>query len=195
MVIRPVLQYRRYREFVEHDSTCIERLNRHSQTVRAGTSPGPVVSTNAALRRSQRQPDTASLPSPHLLYVLMPLSWTNCTAHRCRHTLGASGPAALPPPPPQMLAPMAQALAGRAGPAGSAAGAGYEDSADPNPTPSYARPSAWPAINGDPAATPPRGRLRLQLRASTAQAPRGRTFWHAPYIVPRTYGLLGQDGR
>lgn len=146
--------------------------------------------------RSERQPEPASPPSPHLLYVCLPLSWTSCVAHRCRHTLGASDLAAPPPPPPQMLHPMAQALAGRAGPAGSAAGAGYEDPMDPNPTPSYARPSAWPAIHGDPAATPPRGRLRLQLRASTAQAPRGRTFWHVPYLIPqpRFYGLLGQDG-
>ena len=34
VVIRPVLQYRRYREFVEHNSTCIECQYRHSQIVR-----------------------------------------------------------------------------------------------------------------------------------------------------------------
>ena len=100
-----------------------------------------------------------------------------CSPHHEAHTSryesllrvrpASSGDAHAPQPPRPLLPPAAS-------PRHPAAVA---DASDPALVPSYARPSPWPAIHGNPAATPPRGRLRLQLRASTAQAPRGRTFW------------------
>ena len=72
--------------------------------------------------------------------------------------------------------------------------AAVADPSDPALVPSYARPSPWPAIHGDPAATPPRGRLRLQLRASTAQAPHGRTFWYAASCVIACTGAYVDGG-
>ena len=106
-----------------------------------------------------------------------------CSQHKKAHVFchafplrarPASGADAHAPQPPLPLLPPA------ASPRHLAAVA---DASDPSLVPSYARPSPWPAIHGDPAATPPRGRLRLQLRTSTAQAPRGRTFWCAASCV------------
>jgi len=103
-----------------------------------------------------------------------------CGDLRDRHPLGADARAPPLPALPPLLPPTPLAVAALRMPrrVAAAAGGARDDPGDPT-TPSFARPSAWPAIHGDPAA-PARGRLRLQLRASTVQAPRGRTFWRAP---------------
>jgi len=105
-----------------------------------------------------------------------------CKDLRNRHPLGADARAPPLPALPPLLPPTPLAAAALRMPrrVAAAAGGARDDPGDPT-TPSFARPSAWPAIHGDPAA-PARGRLRLQLRASTVQAPRGRTFWRAPRI-------------